>query len=54
MKRLKIGNDFGGPKSFSGPIGIQLSKCEKLPIVNFESVYCEVPDIHPNILRKDQ
>ena len=40
-----------GPKSFSGPIDIQLSKGEKLPIVDFESVDCEVPDI---ILSKDQ
>lgn len=43
-----------GPKSFSGPIGIQLSKCEKLPIVDFESVDCEVPDIDPDILSNDQ
>lgn len=43
-----------GPKSFSGPIGIQLSKCEKLPIVDFGSVDCEVPDIDRNILSKDQ
>lgn len=43
-----------GPKSFSGPIGIQLSKCEKLPLVDFESVDCEIPDIDRNILSKDQ
>lgn len=43
-----------GPKSFSGPIGIQHSKCEKLPLVDFESVDCEIPDIDRNILSKDQ
>lgn len=43
-----------GPKSFSGPIGVQLSKCEKLPVLNFESIECEIPDIDKNILSKDQ
>lgn len=43
-----------GPKSFSGPIGTQLSKCEKLPVVNFDSVKCEIPEIDRTILSKDQ
>ncbi|GBN68752.1 hypothetical protein AVEN_221201-1 [Araneus ventricosus] len=43
-----------GPKSFSGPIGTQLSKCEKLPVVNFESNECEIPEIERKILSKDQ
>ena len=34
---------------FSGPIGIKFSKCEKLPVVDYE-----VPDINPNSLSKDQ
>ncbi|GBN98398.1 hypothetical protein AVEN_8785-1 [Araneus ventricosus] len=42
------------PKSFSGPIGTQLSKCEKLPVVNFKSVECEIPEIERKILTKDQ
>ncbi|GBN73905.1 hypothetical protein AVEN_114829-1 [Araneus ventricosus] len=43
-----------GPKSFSGPIGTQLSKCEKLPVVNFESNECEIPEIDLKSLSKDQ
>ncbi|GBM78154.1 hypothetical protein AVEN_188527-1 [Araneus ventricosus] len=43
-----------GPKSFSGPIGTQLGKCEKLPVVNFESNECEIPEIEQKGLSKDQ
>ncbi|GBM01604.1 hypothetical protein AVEN_60021-1 [Araneus ventricosus] len=43
-----------GTKSFSDPIGTQLSKCEKLPVVNFKSVECEISEIKRKILRKDQ
>jgi len=43
-----------GPKSFSGPIGEQLNKCEKLPLVKFVSVHCEIPEIDRKILSKDQ
>ncbi|GBM41950.1 hypothetical protein AVEN_112110-1 [Araneus ventricosus] len=43
-----------GPESFSGLIGTQFSKCEKLPVVNFESVECEIPEIEQKILSKDQ
>ncbi|GBN38421.1 hypothetical protein AVEN_69397-1 [Araneus ventricosus] len=42
------------PKSFSGPIGTQLSKCEKLPVVNFKSNKCEISEIEWTILSKDQ
>ncbi|GBM91465.1 hypothetical protein AVEN_52165-1 [Araneus ventricosus] len=42
------------PKSFSGPIGIQLSKCEKLPVVNLKSVKCEIPEIERKILSKEE
>ncbi|GBN86998.1 hypothetical protein AVEN_195468-1 [Araneus ventricosus] len=43
-----------GPKSFSGPIGTLLSKCEKLPVVNFESNECKVLEIERKMLIKDQ
>ena len=43
-----------GPKSFIGPIGSQLKNCEKLPVVKFQSIYCELPDIDRKILSKDQ
>ncbi|GBN18008.1 hypothetical protein AVEN_1395-1 [Araneus ventricosus] len=42
------------PKSVSGPIGTQLSKCEKLPGVNFKSNECEISEIERKILSKDQ
>ncbi|GBO32854.1 hypothetical protein AVEN_40074-1 [Araneus ventricosus] len=42
------------PKSFSAPIGTQLSKCEKLPVVNFKSNECEISEIERKILSKDQ
>ncbi|GBN18503.1 hypothetical protein AVEN_236699-1 [Araneus ventricosus] len=42
------------PKSFSGPIGTQLSKCEKLPMVNFKINECETSEIERKILSKDQ
>ncbi|GBM37687.1 hypothetical protein AVEN_9971-1 [Araneus ventricosus] len=42
-------------KSFSGSIGTQLSKCEKLTVVNFViSNECEIPEIERKILSKDQ
>ena len=37
------------PKFFNGLIVIQLSNCEKLKIVDFESEVCEVIDIDHNI-----
>ena len=43
-----------GPKSFSGPIGQQLTGCEKLLVVKYESVDCLIPEIERNMLSKDQ
>ncbi|GBL73722.1 hypothetical protein AVEN_230708-1 [Araneus ventricosus] len=51
---INLDGETTGPKSFSGPIGTQLSKCEKLPVVNFESNECEIPEIERKILSKDQ
>ena len=42
------------PKSFISHINIQLSKCEKLLLMDFESVDFEVPDIYFKILNKGQ
>ncbi|GBM10212.1 hypothetical protein AVEN_177481-1 [Araneus ventricosus] len=42
------------PKSFSGPIGTQVSKCEKLPVVNSKSNECEISEIEREILSKHQ
>ncbi|GBM52388.1 hypothetical protein AVEN_160109-1 [Araneus ventricosus] len=41
-------------KSYSGTLGTLLCKCEKLPVVNFKSVQCEIPEIDRKILSKDQ
>lgn len=43
-----------GPKSISGPIGRQLNGCEKLPVVNFDSIQCVIPEIDRKLLSKDQ
>ncbi|GBL85132.1 hypothetical protein AVEN_221343-1 [Araneus ventricosus] len=43
-----------GPRSFSGPIGQQLTCYEKLPVVNYEPIDCLIPDIDRNLLSKDQ
>lgn len=43
-----------GPKSLSGPIGAQLSDCEKQAVVNFENIHCVIPDIDRHVLSKDQ
>ncbi|GBN06261.1 hypothetical protein AVEN_155971-1 [Araneus ventricosus] len=51
---INLDGETTGPKLFSGPIGTQLSKCEKLPVVNFESNECEIPEIEWKILSKDQ
>ncbi|GBN83907.1 hypothetical protein AVEN_262180-1 [Araneus ventricosus] len=51
---INLDGEKTGPKSFSGPIGTQLSKCEKLPVVNFKSVECEIPEIERKLLSKDQ
>lgn len=49
-----LDGDTTGPTSFSGPIGSQLNKCEKLPVVKFICVQCEIPEIDRNTLSKDQ
>ncbi|GBO15923.1 hypothetical protein AVEN_120482-1 [Araneus ventricosus] len=43
-----------GPKSFSGPIGQQLTCCDELPVVDYKPIYCSIPDIDRNLLSKDQ
>lgn len=43
-----------GPSSFSGVIGKRLTQCEKLPVVNFETVESETIEIDREDLSKDQ
>ena len=43
-----------GPSSFTGPIGKALSECDKLPIIEFESIPSEKIDIDEADLSTDQ
>lgn len=43
-----------GPNSLKGPIGGKLIKCETLPVVQFESIDCQIPEIDKKTLSKDQ
>ncbi|GBN48121.1 hypothetical protein AVEN_87101-1 [Araneus ventricosus] len=49
-----IDGQTAGPKSFSGPIGQQLTCSEKLPVVDYEPIDCSILDIDRNLLSKDQ
>ncbi|GBL84509.1 hypothetical protein AVEN_117251-1 [Araneus ventricosus] len=49
-----IEGQTAGPKSFSGPIGQQLTYSEKLPVVDYEPLDCSIPDIDRNLFSKDQ
>lgn len=43
-----------GPRGFTGPIGKQLSKCEQLPLTNFNRILGDLPTIESNDLSTDQ
>ncbi|GBL88020.1 hypothetical protein AVEN_133688-1 [Araneus ventricosus] len=43
-----------GPSSYAGDIGRNLKRCEKLPLVAFNSIKCELPGIDPTNLSCDQ
>ncbi|GBN02173.1 hypothetical protein AVEN_173484-1 [Araneus ventricosus] len=43
-----------GPSSYAGHIGRNLKGCEKLPLVAFNSIECEMPGIDPSNLSCDQ
>ncbi|KAJ8888563.1 hypothetical protein PR048_008054 [Dryococelus australis] len=43
-----------GPKYFSGSTGQQLTGCEKLPVVEYDSVNCLIPEVDRKMLSKDQ
>lgn len=49
-----IDGPTSGPKSFSGPLGKMLKDCENLTVTNFEPIICNLPEIDPKILSKDQ
>lgn len=43
-----------GPKGYSGEIGKQLEKCEKMPVRKFEKIETTLPAITPSELSTDQ
>lgn len=43
-----------GPRSFSGPIGKSLSNCEQLPIVQFQKIEGQLPEVNKKVLSTDQ
>ncbi|GBM72133.1 hypothetical protein AVEN_210163-1 [Araneus ventricosus] len=43
-----------GPSSYTADIGRNLKACEKLPLVAFNSIECELPGIDPTNLSCDQ
>ncbi|GBO20964.1 hypothetical protein AVEN_268148-1 [Araneus ventricosus] len=49
-----IDGQTAGPKSFSGPIGQQLTCYEKLPVVDYDPIDCSIRNIDMNLLSKDQ
>ena len=51
---IKLDGPTTGPKGFTGSICRQLSKCEELPLIDFEPVECEDIDCDPSILSTDQ
>ncbi|GBM81798.1 hypothetical protein AVEN_145964-1 [Araneus ventricosus] len=49
-----IDGQTAGPKSFSGPIGQQLTCYEKLPVVDYELIDCIISDIDRNLSKYQQ
>lgn len=43
-----------GPIGYSGPIGKVIPDCERLPVVDFNPIDCEIPKVDKRILSKDQ
>ncbi|GBM07116.1 hypothetical protein AVEN_177080-1 [Araneus ventricosus] len=43
-----------GPSSYTGDIGRNLKACEKMPLVAFNSIKCDLPGIDPTNLSFDQ
>jgi hypothetical protein len=49
-----IDGKSSGPTSYTGDIGRNLKECEKLPLVAFNRIECDLPDIDPTTLSSDQ
>lgn len=49
-----IDGKTSGPRSFTGPIGCLLQKCETLPIVSYEPISCDFPSVTVDDLSSDQ
>ncbi|KAK3909522.1 Transcription antitermination protein NusB [Frankliniella fusca] len=51
---LHLDGTTSGPNSFTGPIGKQLKTCEEKPIVKFNTIRADLPEIDPKLLSTDQ
>lgn len=51
---LHLDGKTTGPSTSKGAIGEKLVDCEKLPVVNFQSIDCQIPEVDRNVLSKDQ
>ena len=49
-----LGGKTTGPSTSKRPIGKTIVGCRKLPVVNFLSIDCQIPQIDIKVLRKDQ
>lgn len=49
-----LDGETSGPRSFMGTIGKNLIGCEKLSVVNFQLIDCEIPEVDMQLLSKDQ
>lgn len=43
-----------GPNTYKGPIGSKLTGCEKLPVVPFQKIECNLSSVNILDLSKDQ
>lgn len=50
----KLDGSTTGPRSFSGPVGKLLAKCETLPVAQFKKIECEFPALDIRDLSTDQ
>jgi hypothetical protein len=50
----KIDGDTSGPKAFTGPVGKGIKDCEKRPVVEYEAIEADLPEIDVKTLSSDQ
>lgn len=50
----KLDGQTTGPKGFAGTIGNQIQQCENMPVVNYNIINCELPEVDFLDLSADQ